>query len=89
MLFLQWFTLVPWAIAGLALGYRANRREAVISGAAYGFVLSFVFMAAGYTGDRLLITRVPFFALLGLFGALCGLVLAWVGSRIGRRTTPR
>ncbi len=88
MLFLQWFTLVPWGIAGVALGYRAHRREAVISGAVYGFVLSFVFMAAGYTGDRPLVTRFPFFAQLGLFGAFCGLVLAWLGSRIGRKTIP-
>ena len=38
-LFLHWWTLVPWGVAALALGYRANRAGAVTAGAVYGFVL--------------------------------------------------
>src|SRR6266513_5125738 len=79
-LFLQWWTLVPWGLAGLALGYRAKRAGAVIAGAGYGFVLCFVFTLASYGGAAPPITRVPFFTALGLVGALCGLLLALFGA---------
>src|SRR5206468_9558350 len=52
---LQWWTLVPWGLAAVALGYRANRATAVVAGALYGFVLCFVFTLAtwrGGTGDH-------------------------------------
>jgi len=32
-LFLHWWTLVPWGLAALALGYRASRGEGAIAGA--------------------------------------------------------
>ena len=80
-LFLGLWTLVPWGAAGLALGYWTGRRGAMLAGTLYGFTLAFVFMLAGYTGQAAVVTRIPFFALLGLFGALCGLVLAAVGAR--------
>jgi hypothetical protein len=73
-------SLLPWAVAGLAIGYANARREAIIDGAVYGFFLCFVFMLAGYTGSASVISRLPFFALLGIFGAFCGLVLGLLGS---------
>jgi len=85
-LFLQWWTLVPWGIAGLALGYRAGRREAAIAGALYGFVLCFVFTLAGYDGAASVVSRVPFFSILGLVGAVCGLVLALLGALLRPRS---
>src|SRR5437764_1401598 len=63
---LQWWTLVPWGLAAVALGYRANRATAVVAGALYGFVLCFVFTLATYGGAAPAITRVPFFTVLGL-----------------------
>jgi hypothetical protein len=45
----------------------------------FGFVLSFVFMIAGYSGPAPLVSRLPFFAILGVFGGACGLVLGVVG----------
>src|SRR5205807_2756890 len=77
---LQWWTLVPWGLAAVALGYRANRATAVVAGALYGFVLCFVFTLATYGGAAPAITRVPFFTVLGLVGALCGLLLALLGA---------
>ena len=50
MLNLQWFTLVPWGFAGIALGLGATRFKAILAGAVYGFILCFVFMLAGYSG---------------------------------------
>src|SRR5437879_9463124 len=63
-LFLHWWTLVPWGLAALALGYRAGKGEGAIAGALYGFVLCFVFTLASYGGAAPAITRIPFFTVL-------------------------
>src|SRR6266568_3034333 len=88
-LFLHWWTLVPWGLAALALGYRASRGEGAIAGALYGFVLCFVFTLASYGGAAPAITRIPFFSVLGLVGALCGSLLATLGASLmsGRRVS--
>jgi len=78
-------SLIPWTIAGLAIGTSSERRAAMINGALYGFFLSFVFMATGYTGSESLLSRFPFFVLLGLFGALCGFILGLIGNRLRNR----
>ena len=88
MLVMQWFTLVPWGIAGILLGIGAPRWKALVTGGVYGFVLCFVFLLAGYTGTQPVITRLPFFAVIGLFGALCGAALGFVGSMLKGRSTP-
>jgi hypothetical protein len=84
----SWLSLIPWALVGLALGYWSWKRVALINGAVYGFVLSFVFMAAGYSGNASLVSRFPFFAVLGLFGAVCGCGLGFIGS-LARNYFPR
>jgi len=78
----SWLSLIPWSIAGLLLGYWSQKREWLINGACYGFALCFVFMIAGYSGSAPLVSRLPFFAILGVFGGLCGLVLAWLGLNL-------
>jgi hypothetical protein len=78
-LFLGWWTLVPWGIAGVALGYKFSEKF-VITGIVYGFVLVLVFLIGQYTGDRPLIGRLPFFAALAIFGSFCGLILTTVGG---------
>jgi hypothetical protein len=82
-LFLGWWTLVPWGIAGIALGYKF-KESFVLAGIVYGFILVFVFMIDQYSGERPLISRFPFFALFGLFGAFCGLILTILGAVAGR-----
>ena len=42
-------------------------------------------MVAGYDGAEPLSGRLPFFALLGLFGAACAAALALVGALVSRR----
>ncbi len=74
--------LIPWGIAGLALGLWGTRNEAIINGVVYGFILAFVFMIAGYSGPFTLASRLPFFAILGAFGGVCGLLLGLIGFRI-------
>ena len=82
-LFLGWWTLVPWGIGGLALGYNA-KRQFVLTGIAYGFVLVFVFLISQYNGTPSLVTRLPGFALFAIFGGFCGLVLTTAGFFMSR-----
>jgi hypothetical protein len=84
----SWLSLVPWTIVGLALGAWCVGREWTWVGALYGFFISFVFMVSGYSGTASLVSRLPFFAGLGAFGAICGLVLTFAGF-IARRTLSR
>lgn len=78
---------MPWGIAGLLLGYHAQRGDAPICGMVYGFVLVFVFLIGQYDGDRALIRVLPFFSLLGLFGSVCGLMVAGAGYFLRLRHT--
>ncbi len=79
----SWWNLVPWSVAGIALGFWGTRNESVLNGGAYGFVLSLAFLIAGYTGKLSLASRIPFFLVLGAFGAMCGVLLAIVGFKVG------
>ena len=91
-LFLGFWTLVPWGLGGLALGYAMPRRPA-IEGAIFGFILCFTFMMAGYSGKASILSRVPFFAIISVVGALCGMILsasgAWIKRRVARETARR
>jgi hypothetical protein len=78
----SWLSLVPWSLAALAMGYRAGRRRWLSVGGVYGFGLLFAFMVAGYTGAASLMSRVPFFAIIAVAGAVYGCVLAWLGARL-------
>jgi len=85
----SWLSLIPWAIVGLALGFWSGGRTAWVNGAAYGFILSFLFMLAGYAGSAPLVSRLPFFALLGIFGAICGAALGLIGAYARKLTLGR
>ena len=72
--------LLLWAVVGVGLGYAAPRNKlAIIGGAFYGFIMSFVFMLHGYDGTDSIYTKLVPFAALGLFGAICGTILAAIG----------
>ena len=72
----------------MALCYWSQRRERVLVGVLYGFALCFSFMIAGYTGTASLASRLPFFGLVGVFGALCGLGLTVVGYQLRSKREP-
>ena len=78
--FLGWLSLIPWAISGMWLLYRSALTEAVAAGALYGFVLCFSFVAAGYAGAAPVLSRVPFFSLIGAIGGVCGALLGMSGT---------
>ena len=70
---LGWYSLVPWGLVVLAIGFSCSKPQSLYAGALYGFSLCFSFMIAGYNGTASLASRLPFFALIGLFGAVCGI----------------
>lgn len=77
--------LFTWTAVSILLGYfSGDRRQAVINGALFGFFASFFFMVHGYNGTATLISRTPFFALLGVFGGVCGFVLGAIGFYLHR-----
>ncbi|MGH7650867.1 MAG: hypothetical protein ACREMS_03390 [Gemmatimonadaceae bacterium] len=84
------WSIVPWGIIGIAIGVWCSRRESFYAGALYGFCLCFFFMVGGYTGAASVFSRIPFFAVIGLFGAVCGIAAAVTGfylkAAYGRRT---
>ena len=85
----SYLSLIPWGIAGFILGWWSQTyRTAGMNGAVYGFVLAFFFMLVGYEGSSPVWTRIPFFALLGLVGAVCGAGLglggAWLSHLTGK-----
>jgi len=80
LLFLQYLTLVPWGIAGFVIGYFCKKRnEALISGFIYGFFLGLVFMLAIYSGRDPVITKLPFFVILGIVSAILGVITGALG----------
>ena len=85
----SWLNLIPWTIAGLGIGYWGTKNESIVNGVVYGFVLSFIFLLAEYSGKASLISRVPFFAVLGVFGGVGGLVLGLLGFSVKTRLTAR
>ena len=85
----SWLNLIPWTIAGLAIGYWGTRNESIVNGITFGFILSFVFMLAGYNGGASLMSRVPFFAVLGVFGGVCGMILGLLGFYVKTKVTKR
>lgn len=71
------WSLLPWGVAAVVIGVLAGTwRQAAIDAGVYGFALVFVFMLSGYSGAGPAATRLPFFALLGLVGAVCAALLA-------------
>lgn len=86
--FLGPYSLIPWGLVAVALGLWGNKREALRSGAVYGFSLSFAFLVTGYNGTPSLASRFPFFVILSLFGAVLGLALSALGYFLKLRFTP-
>lgn len=89
----SWLSLLPWTVAGLAIGWWSAWRRPVSAGLAYGFAVAFSFMIAGYSGAAPVASRLPGFTLLGLVGSACGAALAVLGSQARKRlagsTRPR
>ena len=86
--FLGAWTLIPWALVALALGWRVIWHSAALAGALYGFALAFTFMIGVYTGAVPVTSKFAGFFVLGVVGAVCGGALAVAASwALGRRAS--
>lgn len=73
-------TLGTWGVAGLTIGwFGRSKKEALIDGAVFGFIISFAFLIADYNGTISIIRRLLPFAALSIVGLLGGLGLGIVG----------
>jgi len=82
-------SLIPWSIVGLVIGWWSKPlKGALVNGGLYGFFLAFSFMAAVYQGSAPIVSRIPFFATLGLVGAVCGLILSVIGNFAKKKLNP-
>lgn len=87
---LGWYSLVPWGLVALAIGFWCSKPQSLYAGALYGFCLCFSFMIAGYNGTASLTSRLPFFVVIALLGAVCGIAVSVTGDFLKVRfTTPR
>ncbi len=84
-------SLVPWSLAGLALGavYAGDRWRTRVVGAAYGFAPSYSFTLPSSDGPSVLAGKLLPFVPFGVFGAICGMLLALIGAAIGARVRGR
>lgn len=72
--------LVPWGVAAIIIGYFSRKgKAAIINGAVFAFLTSFIFLVKGYTGVMHVYTKFPGFFALSLFGALLGLIASFGG----------
>lgn len=77
----SYLNLIDWGIAGLCIGYiSSHKKNAVINGAIYGFILGFIFIVDGYKGAAPLLSRLLIFVIIGIICALFGAVLSMVGN---------
>jgi hypothetical protein len=75
--------VVPWGILAFATAFvAANKRQSLILGAIFGFVVSYAFLWFDNSGSKTLssvLILIPVVVAPALFGALCGLTMAWLG----------
>ncbi len=83
--FLGWVITLLWLAVTIVLGLApGSRGQKAVRLATYGFATGMSFMCFGYEGDGALVTRLLPFAVIGIFCALCALIvgaLVHVASR--------
>jgi hypothetical protein len=72
--------LIPWGTNSFAIAYKVSSYK-IISAAGFGFAASFAFMMAGYSGEASLVSRIPPFLVIALFGGICGSLCGLVGKK--------
>jgi hypothetical protein len=84
----SWTALILWGAAGLVLGYLAkSRKETFIPGALYGFLITAAFLIFGFHGasDKFK-SYLILVLIISVAGAICGLVLFFLGNLINTLT---
>jgi len=84
-----WYSVFPWAVAVLVIGYAStNRRDSIINGAIFGYILFLVYILLGYQGKTdtgSIIKFIAFNVLFSLVGAIAGIIGAFMGNWLKRK----
>jgi hypothetical protein len=80
--------IVPWGILAFATAFlTSSARQSLLLGSIFGFVVSYAFLWFDNTSELTLskvLILIPLIVLPAIFGALCGLLLAWLGWMVRR-----
>ncbi len=84
-----WYTTIPWMLGTLSVGYlAANRREALLNGALFGYMIFVVYMPSVYRGasdTKSILMFIGFVLAFSLIGAIAGIVGGFLGNLIRRK----
>lgn len=84
-----WYNIIPWAIAALLIGYfSGSRRNTIINGAIFGYVLFLVYILLGYRGKTdtpSIIKFIAFNVLFSVVGAIAGVIGAFIGNWLTKK----
>ena len=84
-----WYNVVPWLIAALMVGYTSkNRRDSIINGAMFGYLLFLAYILLGYTGNtdtNSMIKFLLFDVVFSLVGSIACVIGAFIGNWMERR----
>jgi apolipoprotein N-acyltransferase len=81
---------IPWGILALLIAYLAkNKKESLILGGLFGFVVSYSYLwfndTSSYTFAKI-VFLICLIILPSAFGMLCGLLASWLGWTIKSKT---
>ncbi|HEY2583020.1 MAG TPA: hypothetical protein VGI43_14500 [Mucilaginibacter sp.] len=87
--FVGWYNVIPWAIAALIIGLTSkNRRDSLINGAIFGYILFLLYIFIGYKGKTdvsVVFHFILFDILFSFLGAVAGAVGALLGNLLRRQ----
>jgi hypothetical protein len=86
---IAWGNVLIWGVACVGLGLAPGTQVSkAIRLRAFGFTVGFAFMCFGYGGADPLVTKLPAFALIALFCAVCaiaaGAIVHFVKGRLSK-----
>jgi uncharacterized protein YqhQ len=83
-----WYTIIPWIIATLIVGWlNPNRQAAVTNGAIFGYMIFLSYIFAGYKGKtdtKTILLFILFNFGFSLVGSVAGLLGGFIGNWLRR-----
>ena len=83
-----WYTTIPWVIVTPIVGFLStSRRDSLINGALFGYVLFLVYISSVYRGRtdaKSILIFIGFNLAFSLVGAIAGVVGSFIGNWVKR-----